>query len=158
MKINQMPEVIKPLIVPLLLAACHTTQPRHWLNDVTTAVHVPVDYFTPTKPLFRPGNSPQSVDKWLPPGPDMLVPVAQLSHFSGALIQSRCLKPSFFCYPIHPVSEHFGGVLARHGAGKTQSALAQDALVRGGPPRKAFIRTATPGLCGFSRGIISNAA
>ncbi|RAP69866.1 hypothetical protein ACZ87_03339, partial [Candidatus Erwinia dacicola] len=44
------------------------------------------------------------------------------SHFSGKFIQSRCLKPSFFCHPMQPVREH----------GKTQSALAQDALVRGG--------------------------
>ncbi|MEL5205004.1 hypothetical protein, partial [Serratia ureilytica] len=32
--------------------------------------------------------------------------------FSGALIQSRCLKPSFLCHPLQPVREHFGGVLA----------------------------------------------
>jgi hypothetical protein len=50
--------------------------------------------------------------------------------FSGALIQSRGLKPSFFGHPVQLVREHFCGVFARHGAGKTQSALAQDALIR----------------------------
>ncbi|RAP70575.1 hypothetical protein ACZ87_02620 [Candidatus Erwinia dacicola] len=35
------------------------------------------------------------------------------SHFSGALIQSRCLQPSFFCHLMQPVREHFGGVNAR---------------------------------------------
>lgn len=52
------------------------------------------------------------------------------THFSGALIQERCLKPSFFRHPMQPVREQFGGVFTRHGTGKTQPALAQDALVR----------------------------
>ncbi len=37
-----------------------------------------------------------------------------------------------FRHPQQPVREHFCGVFVRHGTGKTQSALAQDALVRVG--------------------------
>ncbi|WP_448868841.1 SH3 domain-containing protein [Enterobacter ludwigii] len=83
-----MQEGIKPLclIVPLLLSACHTTPFRPGLNGVTTAGHVPAGYIDPTKSLFPLGNYPQSVDKWLPPGPDSHVPVmgntAQQRHFS----------------------------------------------------------------------------
>jgi cell wall-associated NlpC family hydrolase len=88
MKNIQIPEGIKPLylIVPLLLSACHTAPPGPGLNDMTTTGHVPADYIDPTKSLFPLGNYPQSVDKWLPPGPDVLVPVmdtaAQQHHFS----------------------------------------------------------------------------
>lgn len=82
MKKIQMPEGIKPL----LLSACHTAPLRPGFNDVTTAGHVPADSIDPTKSLFPLGNYPQSVDKWLPPGPDMHVPVmaaaAQQRHFS----------------------------------------------------------------------------
>lgn len=31
---------------------------------------------------------------------------------------------------MQPVGQHFGGVFTRHGAGKTQPAFAEDALVR----------------------------
>lgn len=88
MKKIQMPEGIKLLclIVPLLLSACHTAPLRPELNDLMTAGQVPADYIDPTKSLFPLGNYPQSVDKWLPPGPDMFVPVidaaAQQRHFS----------------------------------------------------------------------------
>lgn len=88
MKKIQMPEGIKPLclIVPLLLSACHTAPLRPGLNDVATAGHVPADSIDQTKSLFPLGNYSQSVDKWLPPGPDMQVSVmdtsAQLRHFS----------------------------------------------------------------------------
>ncbi len=40
------------------------------------------------------------------------------------------MKPSFFRHPLQPVREHFCRVLARHGAGKTQPAFAEDTLVR----------------------------
>lgn len=88
MKRIQIPEIIKPLclIVPLLLSACHTAPHRLRLNDVATASHMPADYIDPTKSLFPLGNYPQSVDKWLPTGPDRHVPVmdtaAQQRHFS----------------------------------------------------------------------------
>ena len=51
------------------------------------------------------------------------------THFSGALIQSWALKPSFFRHPMQPVREHFCSVFTRHSAGKTQPAFAQDTLV-----------------------------
>ncbi|CNH52415.1 SH3 domain-containing protein [Yersinia ruckeri] len=88
MKKIQMPEGIKPLclIVPLLLSACHTAPPRPGLNDVMTAGHMPAVDIDPTKSLFPLSNYPQSVDKWLPPGPGMNVPImdtaAQQRHFS----------------------------------------------------------------------------
>jgi len=88
MKRIQIPEGIKPLclIVPLLLSACHTAPFRPGSNDVTAAGHVPAGYIDPTKSLFPLGNYLQSVDKWLPPGPDRHVPVmdtaAQQRHFS----------------------------------------------------------------------------
>lgn len=88
MKRIQIPEGIKPLylIVPLLLSACHAVPLRPGLNGVTTANHVPADYIAPTNSLFPLDNYPQSVDKWLPPGLDMHVPVmdtaTQQRHFS----------------------------------------------------------------------------
>ncbi|EGT1215344.1 SH3 domain-containing protein [Salmonella enterica] len=76
---------IKPLclIVPLLLSAsCHTVPVRPRLNSIT-----PTDYIDQTKLLFPLENYPQSVDKWLPPGPERHIPVidktAQLRHFSA---------------------------------------------------------------------------
>ena len=52
---------------------------------------------------------------------------------------------------MQPVREHFGGVLASHGAGKTQSALAQNALVRVGT-QKGFHQHREPRLLWFLTG------
>lgn len=88
MKKSQIPEGIKPLflIVPLLLSACHTVPPRPGFNNVTTAGHVQAVDIDSTKSLFPLGNYPQSVDKWIPPGHGLNVPVmttaAQQRHFS----------------------------------------------------------------------------
>ena len=69
-------------------------------------------------------------------------------RFSGALIQSRRLKPSFFRHPMQPVGQQFCGVLARHGAGKTQSALAENALIRVGA-QECFHQHREPRLLRF---------
>lgn len=52
---------------------------------------------------------------------------------------------------MQPVREHFGGVLASHGAGKTQSALAQNALVRVGT-QEGFHQHREPRLLRFLTG------
>ena len=59
------------------------------------------------------------------------------THFSGAPIQNRSLKPSFFRHPMQPVREHFCSVFTRHSACKTQPAFAQNTLVRIGA-KEAF--------------------
>lgn len=88
MKKKHISEGIKPLclIILLLLSACHTVSHGPGLNDETSAGHPPADYIDPTKSLFPLANYPQSVDKWFPPGPGMLLPVmdsaAQQRHFS----------------------------------------------------------------------------
>lgn len=73
--------------------------------------------------------------------------------FSGALIQMRCLNPSFFRHPMQPVREQFGGVLTRYGTGKTQPTFAEDALVRI-RAQEAFHQHRNPGRFGFSRTVI----
>lgn len=93
MKKIRMLEGIKPLclIVTLLSSACHTAPLRSEINDVTNVGHVPADSLI--KSMFPLGNYPLSVDKWLPPGPDMHVPImdaaAQQRHFYD-------LKSSYF--------------------------------------------------------------
>ncbi|WP_253377326.1 hypothetical protein [unidentified bacterial endosymbiont] len=83
MKRIQIPEGIKLfcLIIPLQLSP-H----RPGLNDMEITAHMPADYIDPSKSLFPQGNSPHSVDKWLPPGPERHVSVmdtaAQQRHFS----------------------------------------------------------------------------
>lgn len=56
--------------------------------------------------------------------------------------------PSFFRHPLQPVREHFCGVLARHGAGKTQPAFAQDALIQIGAQER-FHQHSEPWLLRF---------
>ncbi|NJD84845.1 hypothetical protein EWM60_01935 [Candidatus Erwinia dacicola] len=63
----------------------------------------------------------------------------------------------FFRHLMQPVREHFCGVNARRGTGKTQLVAAQDALVRVGT-QEALISTANPGFSGFFRGVISSAS
>nr|ULG15781.1 hypothetical protein 495p2_00029 [Serratia proteamaculans] len=70
------------------------------------------------------------------------------THFSGALIQGRCLKPSFFRHPMQSVREQFGGVFACHRAGKTQPTFAQNALVRVGT-EEALHQHREPGALRF---------
>jgi len=53
-----------------------------------------------------------------------------------------------FRHPLQPGREHFCSVLARHGAGKTQSALAQDALIRISA-QEAFHQHREPGTFRF---------
>ncbi|MDM1819218.1 hypothetical protein QRD25_24480 (plasmid) [Serratia marcescens] len=67
------------------------------------------------------------------------------------------MKPSLFRHPVQPVREHFGGVFALHGAGKTQSALAQDALIWVGAQERFHQHGEPPLLC-FSRGVIDSAS
>lgn len=69
-------------------------------------------------------------------------------RFSYALIQGRCLKPSFFCHPIQPVRENFYGVLARHGARKKQPAFAKNVLIRVGAQER-FHQYSEPRLLRF---------
>ncbi|MGN7972997.1 SH3 domain-containing protein [Serratia sp. 22264] len=77
MKKIQPPERIKPLflIVPLLLSACHTAPLRPEVNDTASPGYAATDYIDPTKTIFPLGNYSQSVDKWIPPGPDRYVPI-----------------------------------------------------------------------------------
>lgn len=75
---------IKPLCLTLLLllSACHSASVRPPPHAATASA--PID---PTKSLFPLGNYSQSVDKWLPPGPQRQVAVlddaAQQRHFSA---------------------------------------------------------------------------
>ncbi|BEM53233.1 cell wall-associated hydrolase [Serratia marcescens] len=75
---------IKPLCLTLLLllSACHSDPVRQPPHDATASA--PID---PTKSLFPLDNYSQSVDKWLPPGPQrqvaVLDPAAQQRHFSA---------------------------------------------------------------------------
>lgn len=75
---------IKPLCLALLLllSACHSEPVRPPPHDATASA--PID---PTKSLFPLGNYSQSVDKWLPSGPQrqvaVLDPAAQQRHFSA---------------------------------------------------------------------------
>lgn len=85
MKKIQISEGIKPfyLIFPLLLSACHTDPLWPELNDMMVTDY---NYIDPTKSLFQLENYPQSVDKWLPLGPERHLSIidtaAQLRHFS----------------------------------------------------------------------------
>lgn len=75
---------IKPLCLTLLLllSACHSGSVRPPPHDATASA--PID---PTKSLFPLDKYSQSVDKWLPPGPQRQVAVlddaAQQRHFSA---------------------------------------------------------------------------
>jgi cell wall-associated NlpC family hydrolase len=88
MILNQKAESIKPLclIVPLLLSACHTAPLEPAIKNVTTADRASAAYIDPTKSLFPLRNYPQSVEKWIPSGPHLHIPVmdteTQLRHFS----------------------------------------------------------------------------
>lgn len=79
-----MPNGIKPLCLMtlLLLSACHSAPVSQPPQDATATA--PIDA---TKSLFPLGNYSQSVDKWLPPGPQRRVPVmdaaTQQRHFSA---------------------------------------------------------------------------
>lgn len=67
-----MPNGIKPLclMIFLLLSACHSAPVSQPPQDATATA--PIDA---TKSLFPLGNYSQSVDKWIPPGPQRRVPV-----------------------------------------------------------------------------------
>jgi len=75
------------MIVSLLLSACHTAQTRPEVSNTSSADQMSIYNIDPTKSLFPLDNYPQSVDKWLPPGPYMHVPVmnsaAQQRHFTA---------------------------------------------------------------------------
>lgn len=77
-----MPNGIKPLclMIFLLLSACHSAPVSQPPQDATATA--PIDA---TKSLFPLGNYSQSVDKWIPPGPQRRVPVmdaaTQQRHF-----------------------------------------------------------------------------
>ncbi|MHA0854067.1 SH3 domain-containing C40 family peptidase [Serratia nematodiphila] len=79
-----MPNGIKPfvLMMLLLLSACHSAPVREPPQDAVATT--PIDA---TKSLFPLGNYSQSVDKWIPYGPQRRVPVmdaaAQQRHFSA---------------------------------------------------------------------------
>ncbi|MCB5315889.1 MULTISPECIES: SH3 domain-containing C40 family peptidase [Yersinia] len=86
MKRIQLSGGVKPLylMIPLLLSACHTPP---FQSQVNNTLSVSAEKIDPTKSLFPLENYSQSVDKWIPPGPEMHVPVidatTQQRHFSA---------------------------------------------------------------------------
>lgn len=70
---------IKPwaamLVFPLLLTACHGSAFMSDAGRTATFGQMAADNIDPTKTIFPLTNYPQSVDKWLPSGPDAQIPV-----------------------------------------------------------------------------------
>ena len=75
------------LIVPLLLMGCHNAGVTPETNKTASVGQSAAENIDPTKTLFPMANYPQSVDKWLPSGPDAQRPVidaaTQQRYFSA---------------------------------------------------------------------------
>jgi len=105
------------LILPLLLTGCHNAGLTSVANKTTSS-----DQIDPTKTLFPIANYPQSVDKWLPSGPDAQRPVID------ATMQQRyfsALKSHYFGMGVDensPWNPHHISSLLANGAADTRDA------------------------------------